>query len=1570
MAAFAFWLLAARAAALEVEVSVEASWPAASLPAELLEGLAVIDRGDEFLRSLAAVGAAGGVQEPEWRRSAARAAESTLCCNGSSAYGQMLSLRARHAFSSAAVEAARGMERADREAFVAGGVIDEKVCPVGTAWAVLQMPGATEEIICGSALTGLVARLTSDATPSGESVRGAPRRTDLDHVLYESTSADAYPEIVGYADIGEPAAAALLLRALVGAADALEGAGRPGRIAFRHGQPAGEPPRAILAGYGLELFTRSADEVAKSTDGETAAQKTDSADGACLDEVADPAELFHGVDIGAMAVRHPGTSSALCHLRQDLVAEAEKPLLPWELTRIGARAAMRAVHLANESAIQGLVSLGEVAQNYPSGWGRALSAGTAADVEMARDLMDEAEAMKGGDSLLVNGWDVPEKQRDALNLLRSQLPLFKAVELLASDGYDQAAMFSLLRDSSSGNAAAPTRIDTGDPRLTDGPNEAVVLETRGQYPLKMFGLGLVIDPCSRKQVEFLTSLMREEVVGQGKVWLRLSSTTNKTLAAFMQKALKVAPGDDSATTILRRFYEKQTNKDEDLCDTEARKRFLGPWKKAFKDAGQEAPKPAELTSESEAEEEIALPLPSACVNGKVVAGYESLTGKSFLSDLRSELQSIMGSMQMMGINMHGIPERMVANFGYSSRELHPSNFRQSPHVLSAWYPGITTLSRVKHVPLAPRLLSSLPGGILGNSPKSSRPFPAIHAVVIPGSGDTVAEMTAEVLYAYEQLQTQEQKDGSPERILHMAVTGGCDGGAGDALTAAGAIRRCLAAAMPASQKHNVEVTTLNRLKKAFGASTPSQILEKCQESFNAESIHPDVLKVDSDDIQLCRAQSLLLDAVGQPESGTAILSFNGRIFTPTVGNKELSLNRRALIEAEEMGFTYGAQLLHQGQISLHEDVVVRMLETSGAGTNPYRKAFALAVRNRAVVEALAARSGDEAGNGEEGQEESQSGNAEAAYNNAPEALRLHIPPPDGSQGSPIQIYAFIDPLGKDAQRLPPLLKLMNEELHADIRLVLRPTVRSEAPLTGYYRAAAVAPAPPGGLAALGDWDGKMSGVRIELPPRRGQLLSALLVAPDAWLCSPVDSGGADLDSIRADAPRASPDSKVHVRYVVQEIFLEGLAQTEHGRTSAGRQLALAPLKGGSSSAGSDSVVVRSGYFQLRQRPGLYKLSLQSKKEESEDLLQPRGLVHLTDLAGRGSLLEVLVGKGVENAGDSQVEERMFTSHKPETTTSQTASFEGSGGDPSVCNDTIHIFSVASGLRYERLLRIMMMSVRQHTKCKLRFWLVENFLSASFQQILPGLAEQVGFAVSRVTYKWPSWLREQTQKQRVIWAYKILFLDVFFPAEVKRVLFIDADQIVRADVQELWNMDIKGHVYGFVPFCGSGPAESLGSSIWKSLTGGAAATQEELRNPDTVGFRFWEQGFWKNHLGTRTHYHISALFVVDLENFRKQGAGDILREVYQSLTRDPHSLANLDQDLPNYIQRQLPIYSLPQEWLWCESWCSEASKKNAKTIDMCQHPSKKEGKLQQARRIAPEWTKYDEQLQVIIDKLDG
>ena len=98
------------------------------------------------------------------------------------------------------------------------------------------------------------------------------------------------------------------------------------------------------------------------------------------------------------------------------------------------------------------------------------------------------------------------------------------------------------------------------------------------------------------------------------------------------------------------------------------------------------------------------------------------------------------------------------------------------------------------------------------------------------------------------------------------------------------------------------------------------------------------------------------------------------------------------------------------------------------------------------------------------------------------------------------------------------------------------------------------------------------------------------------------------------------------------------------------------------------------------------------------------------------------------------------------------------------------------------------------------------------------------------------------------------------------------------------------------------------------------------------------------------YHISALYVVDLEKFRKDRVGDILRAQYQALSADPGSLANLDQDLPNYAQHQVPIFSLPQEWLWCESWCSMETKAASKTIDLCNNPLHKEPKVSMAKRI--------------------
>ncbi|CAN7998165.1 unnamed protein product, partial [Ixodes pacificus] len=275
-------------------------------------------------------------------------------------------------------------------------------------------------------------------------------------------------------------------------------------------------------------------------------------------------------------------------------------------------------------------------------------------------------------------------------------------------------------------------------------------------------------------------------------------------------------------------------------------------------------------------------------------------------------------------------------------------------------------------------------------------------------------------------------------------------------------------------------------------------------------------------------------------------------------------------------------------------------------------------------------------------------------------------------------------------------------------------------------------------------------------------------------------------------------------------------------------------------------------------------------------------------------------------------------------------------------DRINIFSLASGHLYERLLRIMMLSVLKNTKTPVKFWFLKNYLSPTFKDVLPHMAKEYGFDYELVQYKWPRWLNQQTEKQRIIWGYKILFLDVLFPLDVKKIIFVDADQVVRADMKELRDLDLGGAPYGYTPFCDS--------------------------RQDMEGYRFWKSGYWASHLGGR-RYHISALYVVDLKRFRRIAAGDRLRGQYQGLSQDPNSLSNLDQDLPNNMIHQVAIKSLPQEWLWCETWCDDDSKKQAKTIDLCNNPKTKEPKLVSAARIISEWKDYDEELKQFIERYE-
>jgi UDP-glucose:glycoprotein glucosyltransferase len=149
--------------------------------------------------------------------------------------------------------------------------------------------------------------------------------------------------------------------------------------------------------------------------------------------------------------------------------------------------------------------------------------------------------------------------------------------------------------------------------------------------------------------------------------------------------------------------------------------------------------------------------------------------------------------------------------------------------------------------------------------------------------------------------------------------------------------------------------------------------------------------------------------------------------------------------------------------------------------------------------------------------------------------------------------------------------------------------------------------------------------------------------------------------------------------------------------------------------------------------------------EEEDVLEP-STDKASDLVQQGSKL---VGSWLEKAGLGNK-------------AVQTASTQAD----------INIFSVASGHLYERMLSIMMVSVMRHTNKTVKFWFIEQFLSPSFKSFVPELAKEYGFKYEMVTYKWPHWLRAQKEKQREIWGYKILFLDVLFPLDLDKVIFVE------------------------------------------------------------------------------------------------------------------------------------------------------------------------------------------------------
>ncbi|KAL4422940.1 hypothetical protein ABPG75_009137 [Micractinium tetrahymenae] len=709
-------------------------------------------------------------------------------------------------------------------------------------------------------------------------------------------------------------------------------------------------------------------------------------------------------------------------------------------------------------------------------------------------------------------------------------------------------------------------------------------------------------------------------------------------------------------------------------------------------------------------------------------------------------------------------------------------------------------------------------------------------------------------------------------------------------------------------------------------------------------------------------------ALGLPSGANAVVS-NGRVVElPAEGEAEPQADGSADLAAassagaadlEPADFELLELYAQRNQYSQEVAQLVRQAAQAGALAGADASAVAAAVSS-----ALAASKPDDI--------DGRSGRVAeliSSWSSQRNALRLPAPAAEqqqegGAPAAPLLVQAILNPLSKPAQRLAPLLRFLRAALGAETHLLLNPQREYEdMPLKTFYRY--VLPALPSG-------EGPPAAAAAEFARLPGsKVLTLGMDEPEAWLVEPVRAQH-DLDNLRLEElPPGQP--AMEALYELEALLLTGMcldlaslqARLRDQIHPRGVQLQLLALSAPRQAPPLVDTLVMSnlGYFQLKSRPGLWKLKLApGHSQELYTIASSTGAsrsgqraeaavagadahqvpVALTSFTGKHmhlflrkhpdrlheDVLEAGGAEGEEGKGTLWSKVASWGKGGPPAEAGATAGVPASG---SAEDSRIHVFTVASGHMYERLQKIMVLSAIKRTRARVKFWFIKNYMSPQMKAFVPYMAKKYDFDYEFVTYKWPSWLHKQTEKQRIIWAYKILFLDVLFPLGLKKVIFCDSDQVVRADLLELWNMDLHGAPYGYTPFCDN--------------------------NREMEGFRFWKQGFWKDHLQGRP-YHISALYVVDLERFRQMAAGDRLRVIYDGLSKDPNSLANLDQDLPNYAQHGVPIFSLPNEWLWCETWCGNETRPQAKTIDLCNNPLTKEPKLQSARRIIAEWPDLD------------
>ena len=371
----------------------------------------------------------------------------------------------------------------------------------------------------------------------------------------------------------------------------------------------------------------------------------------------------------------------------------------------------------------------------------------------------------------------------------------------------------------------------------------------------------------------------------------------------------------------------------------------------------------------------------------------------------------------------------------------------------------------------------------------------------------------------------------------------------------------------------------------------------------------------------------------------------------------------------------------------------------------------------------------------------------------------------------MEVSVILDPLTEPTQRVAPLLLAIRDFLKIPLKLFIAPRqiVDNRAPLSSYYRFTldplAVPDINPPAALFSNLPSNHLLTVRLDVPETFDVQQSFAVQDADNLRCD-AKFGCGDEAYIQAskngDVSRDTNSGAVELAQI--EYTLKGLLffgqcydattssppnglQLTLDRTELSKQRHMGSIKinpDGSTSQVRDAtnevdtlamsrdhtdtlVMKTAGYWQLRANPGVWDLKIAENSRGAtiyhmvDGSLSPYGRL-VVDKDATSFMSKSLVMKDFADHRQLLIV-RKNQGHETSELYLDESELEVVQNDD---NETVHVFSLATGHAYERLLKIMMLSVTKRTKSPVKFWFFENvsykgYCSPAFRYlIIPNL----------------------------------------------------------------------------------------------------------------------------------------------------------------------------------------------------------------------------------------------------------